>query len=252
MKNLTRTFMLLATIILAQSCNTMNPEPLVIGHRGAMGHEMENTLASIQKALELEVDVIEIDVFKIRSGEIVVFHDIDVSRLSDSNGKIEDYDLKTLSEINLNGGHKVPLLTDVIDLIDNKAKLNIELKGAGTSSDVNAIVKGYVNNGNWALQDFIISSFKWSELRIFRNLNQDIPIAILTEEDPMKAFAIGQELNAEAINPAFTQLNQKVVEEIKAKGFKIYTWTVNEIEDIEAAKAWGVDGIITNYPERIK
>ena len=71
-------------------CETQS-KPLIIGHRGAMGYETENTLASIQKAMDLGVDMIEIDVFKIKSGEIVVFHDDTLDRFSNAGGKIEDY-----------------------------------------------------------------------------------------------------------------------------------------------------------------
>ena len=71
-------------IVLITSCSGMNRDMLVIGHRGAMGHETENTLASIQKAMDLGVDMIEIDVFKIKSGEIVVFHDERLERLSNA------------------------------------------------------------------------------------------------------------------------------------------------------------------------
>src|SRR5690554_3285334 len=95
--------LLIAILIL--SCKDMN-KPLVIGHRGAMGHETENTLASVQKALDLGVDMLEIDVFKIRSGEMVVFHDDTVDRLTDGTGKIESYNYSDLQELNLKGNHK--------------------------------------------------------------------------------------------------------------------------------------------------
>ena len=100
-------------------------EPLVIGHRGAMGHETENTLASIQKALDLGVDMIEIDVFKIQSGEIVVFHDERLERLSNAAGKIEEYNMFDLNKVILDGNHKIPMLQDVLKLIDNNARLTL-------------------------------------------------------------------------------------------------------------------------------
>ena len=74
-------------------------KPLVIGHRGAMGHETENTLASVQKAMDLGVDMIEIDVFKIKSGESVVFHDERLERLSNAGGKIEEWYIGDLKKV---------------------------------------------------------------------------------------------------------------------------------------------------------
>ncbi|MFD2791084.1 glycerophosphodiester phosphodiesterase family protein [Arenibacter sp. H213] len=226
-------------------------KPLVIGHRGAMGHETENTLASVQKALDLGVDMIEIDVFKIRSGEIVVFHDVSLERLTDGTGKIEAYNYDDLQNLTLEGGHKIPTLQEVINLMDKKAHLNIELKGSNTADRVNFIINYYVREKGWPLDKFLISSFKWEELKRMRALNPQIRIAILTDKDPLQAIAIGEELNALAINPYYKTLTLENVDKIQKEGFKVYPYTVNEVEDIKSMKQMGVDGIITNYPERI-
>lgn len=250
MNNRTKYSLLLLSLILIHSCN-MDEKPLVIGHRGAMGHETENTLASVQKAIDLGVDMIEIDVFKIKSGEIVVFHDIYLDRITNTTGKIEEFDYQNLKNVTVEGGHTIPLLIDVLDLIDKKVTLNIELKGEGTASDVDLIMERYIKQKGWSMDDFIISSFKWDELRTMRKLNADIPIAILTEDDPLEAIPIAKELNAEAINPDFIKLDMVKAQKIRNAGFKIYPWTINEPADIELAKSWAVDGIITNFPERI-
>lgn len=226
-------------------------KPLVIGHRGAMGHETENTLPSIQKAIDLGVDMIEIDVFKIKSGEIVVFHDDTVDRLTNGPGAVEKYNILDLKKLIVDGGHQIPMLQDVLKLIDNKVALNIELKGAGTADRVNFIMNYYINDRNWSPENFIISSFKWDELKEIRKLNPDVAIAVLTEDDPLDAISIAKELKAVAINPSFTKLDMEVAQKIHDAGFKIYTWTVNEQADIDAMKKIGVDGIITNYPERV-
>ena len=250
MKNTTKISVLLLSLVLFQNC-TMKEEPLVIGHRGAMGHEVENTLASVQKAMELGVDMIEIDVFKIKNGEIVVFHDVYLDRLTDTSGSIEDFDFQRLSQVKVAGGNAIPLLSDVLNIIDKKVILNIELKGAGTAKKVDSLVRNFIDQKGGSNKDFIISSFKWDELRTMRRLNTEMPIAILTEDDPLEGIPIAQELNAEAINPDFEKLDLAKVQKIKKAGFKIYTWTVNEPGDIEMAKSWAVDGIITNFPERI-
>ncbi|MDC6365514.1 MULTISPECIES: glycerophosphodiester phosphodiesterase [Flavobacteriaceae] len=239
------------TFFFLNSCDMMNPKPLVIGHRGAMGHETENTLASIQKALDLGVDMIEIDVFRIKSGEIAVFHDERVERLTNGGGNIEEYNVSDMKQLILDGNHKIPLLQDVLKLINNQVALNIELKGADTADRVNFITDYYIKEKGWALDNFIISSFKWDELKRMRELDSEIKIAVLTDEDPLDAIAVAKELNAEAINPNFKTLTEENTAKIHEAGLKIYTWTVNEPEDIEKMKNYGVDGIITNYPERV-
>jgi len=242
----------LGATLLLTSCEMTNSKPLVIGHRGAMGHETENTLASVQKAMELGVDMIEIDVFNISSGETVVFHDEKVDRLSNSTGNIEEYNIVQVRQLTLQGGHKIPMLQDVLKLMNNEVALNIELKGGGTANRVNHIVNYYIEKEGWSLENFVISSFKWDELRAIRNINKDIKIAVLTEKDPLEAIEVAKELNAVAINPHFKALTRENTAKIQSEGFKVYTWTVNEPEDIKRMIEFGVDGIITNYPERVK
>lgn len=226
-------------------------EPLVIGHRGAMGHETENTLASIQKALDLGVDMIEIDVFKIASGETVVFHDETVDRLTNGGGSIEKYDIDELRKLIVEGNHKIPLLEDVLELIDKKVRLNIELKGVGTAVSSYRIIEEHIKENGWTLNNFLISSFRWNELEKIRELNDEIPIALLTEESPVEAIHIAKKLRAEAISPNYWQLDRKKVRKIKEEGFKIYVWTINRQKHISRMKRYAVDGIITNYPERV-
>ncbi|MEM9648054.1 MAG: glycerophosphodiester phosphodiesterase family protein, partial [Bacteroidota bacterium] len=241
----------LCAFFLLNGCGMMVSKPLVIGHRGAMGHETENTLASVQKALDLGVDMIEIDVFQIESGEIVVFHDERVERLSNSGGKVEDYNIVDLKQLTLDGNHKIPMLQDVLKLINNQVALNIELKGSKTADRVNFITDYYIRERGWSAQNILISSFKWDELRDLRKLNVEVQIAVLTEEDPVDAIAVAKELNAVAINPNYETLTQENTEQMQEEGFKVYTWTVNELEDIQRMYDYGVDGIITNYPERV-
>jgi glycerophosphoryl diester phosphodiesterase len=212
----------------------------------------ENTLASIEKAMEIGVDMIEIDVFRIKSGEIVVFHDKTVERLSNGAGMIEDYNIFDLQQLRLENDQKIPMLQDVLQLIDHRARLNIELKGANTADRVNFIVNYYIKEKGWSLEDFLISSFNWDELRQMRELNREIPIAILTDSDPLAALPIAKELNAEAINPHYQKLTADNVKKIRGENIMVYTWTVNDSSDISKMKALGVDGIITNFPERLR
>ncbi|WP_047416750.1 glycerophosphodiester phosphodiesterase family protein [Cellulophaga sp. Hel_I_12] len=248
-----RKFMLFL-IVLTTSTSCMDQHKLqVIGHRGAMGHETENTIASIQKALELKVDMIEIDVFKIASGEIVVFHDDTLERLTNGTGNIEDYTWLELQKLVITGNHKIPLLTEVLDHIDATVALNIELKGAGTAKDVNVILEKYIKEKNWTLDDFLISSFNWDELKMMRQINNKVAIAILIEEaNPLEALAIAHELGAVAINPDYEKLDAEIAQKIREAGFKIYPWTVNEPQAILKMKTLGVDGVFTNYPERVE
>ncbi|WP_291091925.1 MULTISPECIES: glycerophosphodiester phosphodiesterase family protein [unclassified Flavobacterium] len=225
-------------------------KPLNIGHRGAMGHETENTIASVKKALELNVDMIEIDVFLIKSGELVVFHDEILDSLTDTSGKIEEFTWEELQKVVVKGNHQIPTLDVVIETTDRLVALNIELKGKNTAEPTFQLLQKYFQRG-WKKDDFVISSFLWDELEAFRKLDKQIPIAILTEENPLDAIAIGKKLKAVAINPWWKTLTKENVHQIHNEGFLIYTYTVNEPTDIKFVTELGVDGIFCNFPERL-
>ncbi len=246
-------FLGIICLTVLSSCEMNKKELLVIGHRGAMGYETENTLASIQKAVDLGADMIEIDVFKIASGEIMVFHDERLERLSNAGGPIEEYVFYDLRHVVLDGNHRIPMLQDVLKLVDNKVALNIELKGADTADKVNFITDYYIKEKGWSADNFVISSFNWEELKKMRSINPTIAIAVLTEEEPLEeAIAMAKELNAVAVNPWFKTLTQEKIQQIQNEGFKVYTYTVNEPEDLQQMIDFGVDGIFTNYPDRIQ
>jgi glycerophosphoryl diester phosphodiesterase len=101
-------------------------------------------------------------------------------------------------------------------------------------------------------QAYLISSFRWDELEIIRALDADLPIAVLTEEDPLLALDMARKLQAKAINPYYKNVDASVVDALHQAGFQVFPWTVNEPEDLQAMKAAGVDGLFTNFPERLR
>lgn len=240
------------SLVLVMACSPGGTEPLIIGHRGAMGYETENTLASIKKAMELGVDMIEIDVFRISSGEIVAFHDRRVDRLTNGAGLIEEYNLYDMNKLILDGGHTIPLLQEVLRTVDAKTPLNIELKGAGTADRVNFITDYYIEKQGWQPGQFLISSFNWDELAAFRTLDAESRIAVLTDGDPLEAISVARELKAEAINPSAASVTAENVAAIQEAGFKVYVWTVNETAEFEALREMGVDGVFSDYPDRMR
>ena len=237
-------------IIMLSSCE--NKDILNIGHRGAKGHIAENTLESIQKAINLGVDGVEIDVFRCASGEIVVFHDKKLDRLTNSAGFIEEMTIDALNNVLVEGKYKIPTLEEVLTLIDGNILLNVELKGKNTAKKTALILEKFVSNTKWESNQLIVSSFDWDELIIFKNENTDIPIGILNDKNTLnEVLDIAMKLDAVAIHPNFSSLNQEIVNTIHDSGFKIYSWTINAPEEIDKAITFGIDGIITDFPDRI-
>ena len=171
--------------------------------------------------------------------------------MTNAEGYIEALDLDSIQRIEVLDGFTIPTLEEVLDLIRGRVILNIELKGSATAVKTNELLQIYFEREEWSSEKIIISSFNWEELRIFRQVNDQVPIAILTEDDPLDAIPIGIELEAVAINPDYKSLNSDNLAKIRKAGFKIYPWTVNDINDINLISNLGVDGIITDFPERI-
>ncbi|HKJ49653.1 MAG TPA: glycerophosphodiester phosphodiesterase family protein [Christiangramia sp.] len=224
---------------------------LKIGHRGAKGHLAENTLESIQKALEIGVDAIEIDVHKCASGELWVIHDFTLDRTTDGSGEIAKRPAEVISKLKVEGQYKIPLLTEVLDLIEGKCMINIELKGLNTAAPVSRIVKQRIESGKWQYSDFIVSSFQKNELFETRKLDNEIPIAVLSKASLPEAIEIGKRLKAIAIHPSIGIITRDNTKLSQDNGFKVNVWTVNEREDILRMIDFGVDGIISDYPNRL-
>ena len=249
---MSKNILLLLFTLFIGSC-VSNKDVIVVGHRGAMGHALENTIESVQKAIKLNVDGIEIDVFKSKTGELIVYHDPFLSRLSNSNAFIEQISLDSIKKVELKGGLSIPTLNEVINIIPEKIFLNIELKGSNTAFETNKVIIEYLKEFNLPPSKFIISSFRWDELRKFRDLNKDIPIAILVDSlyKIDNAIKLAKEINAIALNPNNKFITKKIVKKIQSNNIKVFPYTINSPKNIKRMKLMGVDAIITDYPERI-
>ena len=224
---------------------------LKIGHRGANGYEPENTLISFQKALEMQVDGIELDVHLSADGELIVIHDETIDRTTNGSGPVNKLSSRELKQFRINDYYEIPFLSQVFDLVDKNCFINIELKSYETADKVVELIEQYVAEKNWSYDHFLVSSFDWNALQQVRFLNEDIQIGVLTETDLDLALAFAKFIKAKSIHPNFHLLNKENVSKIQQKGLQVFPWTVNELEDIEKIKAYKVNGIITDFPDRI-
>ena len=218
---------------------------LKIGHRGAKGYKPENTLASFAKAIELNVDAIELDVHLSSDGEIMVIHDETLNRTTTKTGFVSDYSASELKKLG------IPTLEEVILLVNRRCVINIEIKEATATPKVLQLIEKWVTEQHWKYIQFQISSFNWEALSMVSKINSKIAIGVLAEASIEKALAFAIQIKAHSINPYFKLLNSENVNLIHSNGFKIYTWTVNTPEDLIFVKSLKVDGIISDFPDRI-
>lgn len=227
----------------------MSNSLLKIGHRGAKAHVAENTIASINKALNIGVDAIEIDVHKCASGELVVFHDFTLDRMTNGSGEVAKHSLEQLKQLRVLGEFEIPTLEEVLDAIDRKCVLNIELKGKDTASVACEIISEYIETRRWQLADFLISSFQLEELKTVFNLNSKLRLGVLTKASVSEAIKNASIINAYAIHPNVALLTKDNVKLAQDKGYKVITWTVNDEATTQRVKTYGVNGIISDNPE---
>lgn len=224
---------------------------LKIAHRGAKAYEPENTLAAFQKALELHSDGIELDVHLSADEHIIVIHDETIDKMTNGKGFVNTLSLSELKSFLIDGKHKIPTLKEVFDLVNKKCFINIELKNADTSKNVVSLIEEYITEKDWKYEHFIISSFDWNALKEVQNLNINIPIGVLTEENIDTALAFAETIKVKAIHPYYHLLNKENVRQIQEKGFLVFPWTANTDEDIQKIKNLKVNGIITDFPDKI-
>lgn len=221
---------------------------ICIGHRGAMGHRPENTLASFQLALDMGCSWLELDVYAV-DGELVVIHDDTLERTTNGQGNVMDKSFAELRALDAGEGQQIPSLNEVIDLVDRRAVINIELKGPGTVRPVCRLLDAYCARG-WSPEDFLLSSFKHDELALGAPAYRRG--ALFGRRSRVDPVAAAQQLGAWSINLDLAMVNPAIVARAHEAGFKVLVYTVNKADDIARMRSLGVDGIFTNFPDRVR
>lgn len=222
-----------------------------VGHRGASGYEPENTLLAFQKAIDVGADMVELDVHMCKSGELVVMHDDTVDRTTNGTGRIEDKTLAELKGLECQKGERIPTLPEVLDLLDKKIKVDIEIKGKGTANQVRAIIEEYVDSHGWKYSDFMVSSFRHDELWAIRETDPELQIGVLTEMIPPGFLGFARKIKAYSVNVPVDKIDEKFVDSAHRKGLKVFVYAANNTPEIQKVKKLNVDYICSDYPDKI-
>ncbi len=228
---------------------------LKIAHRGASGNFPENTVCAFRAAIDAGAEMCELDVQLSRDGAIVVIHDETVERTTDGKGEVAELTLEELKRLDAGAkfkggavkGERIPTLDEVFSVTSGKCGLNIELKAGGLEHQVAQIMQ--TRN---ALADSIVSSFDWEYLKNIQQLHFNIRVGLLAEEKPVDLMMNAVAMRAHSINPRWDMVTSDLCKAAHERGLKVYTWTVDADARMRALIACGVDGIMTNYPERLR
>ncbi len=187
--------------------------------------------------------MIELDIHETLDGQLVCIHDTNVNRTTNGSGNVAEMTLQELRMLDAGEGQKIPLLYEVLDMVRNRMKVNIELKTLGLERNIIDLVAS-----RKMINDVLVSSFFHGTLLTTKELNSQVKTAILVDTLIDDLISYSSELGADAINPQFSSVSIELIEEAHRNSLKIYPWTVNDSSQIFELLRMRVDGIITDYP----
>ena len=218
----------------------------VTGHRGCAGLEPENTLRAFERAIELKVDIIEMDVQLSKDSKLVVVHDDTVDRTTDGKGKVSEMTLEELRLLDAGKGEKIPALEDVVNIAKEKINLQIELKGPGTEKPVVDLVK------KEGMEDStILTSFESERIALVRKIGYNGRTGLLLSSAENAKGKV-ESCNASNLHLRKDLVTKEIVDTAHKNGLEFHVWGgVDDPEEAVQLAKMGVDGIGSNYPDRI-
>jgi glycerophosphoryl diester phosphodiesterase len=215
---------------------------MIMGHRGAAAVEPENTLLSISCAIETGVDAVEIDVRLTKDRTLVVIHDATVDRTTNGTGPVSSYELKEIKELDAGKGEAIPTLQEVIDVIDGKATLVVELKEEGTEQSVVELIEK-----NKLEENVYVISFWHQLVKSAKSMNRRIKTGVLLVGCPVDS-CVATHVSADALVMRYNFVNKQFVEMAHEEGLKIFVWNIDDAHLLPPYAEMGVDGIGSNDP----
>ncbi len=217
---------------------------LRIGHRGARAYEIENTLESFRKAIELGVNAVELDVRQSKDAKLIISHDDNLKKVFGIDTTVSGATLKELKQVT---GKKILTLAESLRFIDGKVeKILVELKEAGYEKKVLDVVRKEKREDS-----VIVVSFREESLARVRDLDKRIETGLIYAKfkNPVEAAL---KLNAQYLVPLYRFVHTRDVEKAHKNNLKVIVWTINTKEEAKEYIAKGVDGIASDKPDIFK
>ena len=246
---------------------------LVIAHRGGPSLGPESTLYTFRKAVKLGVDVLEMDVRSTKDRQLIILHDDTVSRTTNATGPVQNYTLVDLKKLDAahrwspdNGqtfplrskGVQIPTLSEVFKAFP-QTKLNLEIKEArsGTIQSLCRLIRDHQMTNN-----VVVASFDTDSLKEFRRLCPQVATSAGASEAQLffglqKAYleaAYSPDAQVLQVPEALGDLrivNRRFIDAAHARNMRVQVWSINDVTSMQRLLELGVDGIMTDYPQRL-
>ena len=246
------------------------PDVDVIAHRGSSGAAPENTLAAVELALDQKADVVENDIQRTADGALVIMHDTTLARTTDveqvfpdrAPWNVRDFTLAEIKQLDAGSwfapefaGERVPTLEEWVGAVGRRAGMLLEAKAPelypGIEADIDKELRSLpVFTRALRADDVVMQSFNHAWLRGYADLAPDVPVGLLFAGGPPSEAQLADAATwADQANPALGDMTEATVDQIHGYGLETHVWTVNGGQDMRRAISWGVDGVITNYPQ---
>jgi glycerophosphoryl diester phosphodiesterase len=230
-----------------------------IAHRGASGRYPENTRLAFQKALDARADMIELDCQLSDDGHIVVFHDERLSRIAKTRGTVGRRSLEQLKALDIGSwrkksfcGEHIQTFEEVLALVKGQAGLCVDIKQFPHSPTGIELKLLFTITHFDYLDRVVLSSFDYHCLKRVRELAPAARIGVIFGKGAREdAIAAAVELRARSIHVQKDLASREFLQQAWDEGFDVYVWTLNDLAEIEKFASLGVQGIVSDYPERL-
>jgi glycerophosphoryl diester phosphodiesterase len=230
-------------------------KPLVIAHRGASLREPENTLRAFEEAIRCRADWLELDLRSTRDGHVVAIHDEDLSRTTDSKGFVRELNLAEVRRAKAAKGERVPLLAEVLELAAKRIRLYLEIKDASVVGETLKMVRE-----RGCQDDVILASFDLGLMKELGDRRPGMELGVILGTETLNLRVRAREafpwialarIRYEMLSIHYRLCYRWLVKQLKQRGKRVVVWTVDEEEMFRTVIARGVDGIVTNAPDRL-
>ena len=217
-----------------------------VGHRGAAGHAPENTLAAIDAGIACGADFVEIDLRRTADGVLVALHDTTVNRTTDGTGRVDRLSLRDVKKLTAEKGQQIPTLQEVLEVADGRTGLILELKVRNIAQQTVETVRRTSFTG-----PLLYASFLHDELTHVRKADPGASLMVLFDRVPPASVARAMQYVPSHVGLRHSKATHRLVEAFHRANLHVFVYTPNRPADIERAISLGVDGVISNFPDRI-
>jgi glycerophosphoryl diester phosphodiesterase len=230
-----------------------------IAHRGASGNYPESTQLALVKAIGAGADMIELDCQMTEDGHVVIFHDDKLRRTAGGRGAVRDKTLAQLKKLDIGrwrgnafGGERILTLEEGLEILGGNVDLCLEFKTFGAAAPGLDLKVLFTLSHYDYLDRTILSSFDYHCLARLRDLAPEAALGVIygasVGDDPLEA---ARRLGAASIHVQKEMASRDFLRQAWDEGLDVYVWTVNEVREMQAFVALGVQGLISDFPEKL-